>query len=85
MDPQLRTQSLRSYTYNPTGQSIRLVTKIERTSPSLTAGRLEILYNSQWGTVCNNGFGYAEARVACRQLGFSSYLTYGTVGVSGMG
>ena len=32
-------------------------------------GRVEICYNNQWGTVCNNGFTNIDARVVCRQLG----------------
>ncbi|XP_025101967.1 deleted in malignant brain tumors 1 protein-like isoform X4 [Pomacea canaliculata] len=36
------------------------------------AGRLEILYRGEWSTVCHDGFGIQEARVACRMLGFSS-------------
>lgn len=33
-------------------------------------GRLEVLYNSQWGTVCDDLFGDRDAVVACRQLGY---------------
>ncbi|XP_025100441.1 galectin-3-binding protein A-like [Pomacea canaliculata] len=35
------------------------------------AGRLEILYDGTWGTVCDDGFGQEEALVACRMLGFN--------------
>jgi hypothetical protein len=34
-----------------------------------TQGRLEILYNNQWGTVCDDGFNTQDAQVACRMLG----------------
>ena len=35
-------------------------------------GRLELLYNGTWGSVCGNkgGFGWTAAHVACRSLGF---------------
>ena len=34
-------------------------------------GRLEVFLQGRWGVVCNDGFGYTEAQVACRQLGMS--------------
>ena len=34
-------------------------------------GRVEVCVNNAWGTVCNSKFGTNEARVICRQLGYS--------------
>ena len=33
-------------------------------------GRLEVCYSGRYGLVCDDNFGAAEARVACRQLGY---------------
>ncbi|XP_046558987.1 scavenger receptor cysteine-rich type 1 protein M130-like [Haliotis rubra] len=48
------------------GQTIRLVSPLDN-----GVGRLEVYYNGMWGTVCDDGFGVEEAKVACRQLGRS--------------
>ncbi len=66
---------------SPSSGDLRLVGRSGRTGgPS---GRLEFYYSGQWGTVCDDRFGINDARVACRQLGFSTYSQYGSVGTLG--
>ena len=51
---------------------MRLV--VNGTQSGTIEGTVEILYNGTWGTVCDDYWGFADARVVCRMLGFSDAI-----------
>ena len=61
-----------------TPNNVRLVASDGVRTASLSAGRLEVLIDDQWGTVCSNGFESDDADVACQQLGYIEALSYST-------
>ena len=61
--------------------TVRFVSKREKVSRYLTAGRIQIFFAGRWGTICSNGFTSSDARRLCHILtGSSSVLAYGAVG-----
>ena len=53
--------------------TVRLVNSNNNTG-SQYEGRIEILHSGQWGTICDHDWELADAKVACRMLGFSGAL-----------
>lgn len=59
------TTSTTTTTTPPTDVMVRLVG-----GDLSREGRVEVLYNGQWGTICDDGWGTSDGDVICRMLGY---------------
>lgn len=48
-------------------------------------GRLEVFYNNEWGTICDDDFSIEAAHVACRELGFLAAVAWSPSAKFGQG
>ena len=59
----LLTDETRIWDSNPFSGMIRL-----QGGKYVNQGRVEVYCNGQWGTICDNGFSFYDARTVCKQL-----------------
>lgn len=57
-----------------TNNALRMI-RSQTGTPFNNRGRIEICSGGQWGTICDDGWGTNDAKVACAQLGFSKNST----------
>ena len=56
----------------PSGNGVVRLWRSGNTSSSYFSGRVQIYYNKQWGSICDDSqFGLTEAHVICHQLGYT--------------
>lgn len=48
-------------------------------------GRVEVFYNGEWGTVCDDDFTIHAAHVVCRQLGYVEAVSWSPASKYGKG
>ena len=64
-------EKILTHTLDPHQTADSLEARLAGEGAMAMSGRLEVMYQGTWGTVCDDDFGLVDADVACRQLGFA--------------
>ena len=64
---------------------IHNIVKIRLVDGDASSGRVEVLYDGEWGTVCDDGWDINDGNVVCRQLGFRDAIRVHTGAYFGAG
>ncbi|XP_039262609.2 lysyl oxidase homolog 2A-like isoform X1 [Styela clava] len=56
-----------------------------RDGPTISEGRIEVLHDGEWGTICDDDWDLNAAQVACRMMGFEGALDFAHSGKYGPG